>query len=371
MLMTDPTTVVLEEQPFIVEIEQELGGLAGMAQADAAVLAAARARYFERVAAHTRLTPGMVIVDKQPLHTNQAAAIHRLFPEARFVLAMRHPCDVLLSCFLTNFRTNNAMSSFLDLRDAASLYDLTFSHWEETLALFDLPVRTVVYERLVEDTARELRPLFDWLGLAWPEEGLDHREAARARAWCRPPVMRKWSNRCTSAQRVAGSVTSGIWLRSSIRSGRGSTGSAIRWTTGAFPNGRPRRRRHPHDACCAGPGLLAQADALVRQGDLPGGAGVLEQALSGGGGTSALAATGRSAPGHASAAPCAGRRPAGAGARALDFLALVLRASLLEQMGDDHCGQAWDEALAQRPSGDLGATLTPVVTAGKRSATHG
>lgn len=181
MLMTDPTTVVLEEQPFIVEIEQELGGLAGMAQADAAVLAAARARYFERVAAHTRLTPGMVIVDKQPLHTNQAAAIHRLFPEARFVLAMRHPCDVLLSCFLTNFRTNNAMSSFLDLRDAASLYDLTFSHWERTLALFDLPVRTVVYERLVEDTARELRPLFDWLGLAWPEEGLDHREAARAR----------------------------------------------------------------------------------------------------------------------------------------------------------------------------------------------
>jgi hypothetical protein len=115
MLMTDPTTVVLEEQPFIVEIEQELGGLAGMAQADAAVLAAARARYFERVAAHTRLTPGMVIVDKQPLHTNQAAAIHRLFPEARFVLAMRHPCDAAVSCFLTNFRTNNAMSSFLDL----------------------------------------------------------------------------------------------------------------------------------------------------------------------------------------------------------------------------------------------------------------
>jgi hypothetical protein len=100
----------------------------------------------------------------------------------------------------------------------------------------------------------------------------------------------------------------------------------------------------------AAPGpRLAQADALVRQGDLPGGAGVLEQALSGGGGTSALAATGRSAPGHASAAPCAGRRPAGAGARALDFLALVLRASLLEQMGDDHCGQAWTKPWPSAP----------------------
>lgn len=115
------------------------------------------------------------------------------------------------------------------------------------------------------------------------------------------------------------------------------------------------------------PGLLAQADALVRQGDLPGGAGVLEQALSGGGGAPAhwlqLAGLRR-----AMRQP---RRALDAVQQALalaplDFLALVLRASLLEQMGDDHCGQAWDEALAQRPSGDLGATLTPVVTAGEK-----
>ena len=93
----------------------------------------------------------------------------------------RHPLDVLLSCYLTNFRVNNAMANFLDLEDAATLYDQTFTHWEKAQAVFDLPVKTVVYERLVEDTTRELRPLFDWLGLDWPGDDLDHRDAARAR----------------------------------------------------------------------------------------------------------------------------------------------------------------------------------------------
>jgi hypothetical protein len=97
------------------------------------------------------------------------------------VLALRHPCDVVLSCYLTNFRINNAMANFLRLEDAAALYDLSFTHWEKAKALFDLPVGTVVYERLVEDKDRELRPLFDWLGLAWPGEAFDHRDAARAR----------------------------------------------------------------------------------------------------------------------------------------------------------------------------------------------
>jgi len=39
----------------------------------------------------------------------------------------------------------------------------------------------VVYERLVEDVAAEVRPLFDFLGLDWHEAALDHRRTALAR----------------------------------------------------------------------------------------------------------------------------------------------------------------------------------------------
>ncbi len=181
ILMADKNVVVLEEEPFIPIMQNEVGGLEALAKLTPDDLAEARENYWRRVEEQAALGPDSIVVDKQPLHTNNIPAIVRLFPDAKFILAMRHPCDVLLSCFLTNFRTNNAMSNFLDLHDAANLYDLTFTHWEKAREVFDLPVKTVVYERLVLDTPRELRPLFDWLGLDWPGDDLDHREAARAR----------------------------------------------------------------------------------------------------------------------------------------------------------------------------------------------
>lgn len=181
ILMGDPKIRVMEEEGFIVEIEESLGGILSLPSLTVAQLAEARAAYFAKVKAREGALDGVQIVDKHPMHLNKVAVIRRLFPDAKFVLALRHPADVVLSCFLTNFRINNAMANFLRLEDAAELYDLSFAHWEKARALFDLPVGTVVYERLVEDKDRELRPLFDWLGLQWPGEQFDHRDAARAR----------------------------------------------------------------------------------------------------------------------------------------------------------------------------------------------
>ena len=181
MLMGAPRALVMEEEPFFTELEHKFGGIDALATLDQAALKEGRAFYYERVATLGPVTPETLIVDKHPLHANNVAVIKRFFPNARFVLALRHPCDVLLSCYLTNFRINNAMANFLDLEDAAALYDQTFTHWEKAQAVFNLPVTTVVYERLVEDTTRELRRLFDWLGLDWPGDDLDHRDAARAR----------------------------------------------------------------------------------------------------------------------------------------------------------------------------------------------
>jgi len=181
MLMSAPGTLVLEEEPFVDEVEHGLGGVEALAALDAARIVRARDQYFERVATVGALDADTLVIDKHPLHLNKVPVIRRLFPDARFVLALRHPCDVLLSCFFTNFRTNPGMSNFLALETAAELYDLTFENWTHARALFDLPVHTVVYERLVAQTERELRPVFDAVGLDWPGEDFDHRDAARAR----------------------------------------------------------------------------------------------------------------------------------------------------------------------------------------------
>ena len=49
----------------------------------------------------------------------------------------------------------------------------------------------------------------------------------------------------------------------------------------------------------------------------------------------------------------------------LDFMALVMRASLLERLEDAGAGQAWDHALAQRPEGELAPPLAQAVAAGE------
>jgi tetratricopeptide (TPR) repeat protein len=181
MLMAEKKILVLEEKPFIGEVEAELGGIETLPSLDEAAIRHGRESYFAKVAACGALDPDTMVVDKHPMHLNQVPTIRRLFPDARFVLILRHPCDVLLSCFITNFRPNAAMANFLDLGDAATLYDLSFSYWEKTRALFDLPVYTMVYERLVADQHRELAPLFAWLGFSSLNASFDHRDAARAR----------------------------------------------------------------------------------------------------------------------------------------------------------------------------------------------
>ena len=129
----------------------------------------------------TPLEPGKLLIDKNPLSMNCLPAIRRIFPDSKIILALRHPCDVLLSCYVTNFKPNNAMASFLHLGTAAELYDLSFSLFEKSRELLKPALHVLTYEKLVEDRNRELRPLLDFLGLDWDDRVLDHESTARAR----------------------------------------------------------------------------------------------------------------------------------------------------------------------------------------------
>jgi tetratricopeptide (TPR) repeat protein len=205
MLMGHRDVQVLEERPPLQKVEEKLAGLERIADLGREEVADLRAHYFAEVANHIDYRADALLVDKSPLHMNKVPIIHRLFPDARFILALRHPCDVVLSCFITSFRLNNAMSNFLDLEGAAEFYDLCFDYWEKCRSVFPVRVHTVFYERMVEDSEAELRPLFDYLGLDWREEVLDHRRTAVARglistasyAQVTEPIYRRSTGRWT------------------------------------------------------------------------------------------------------------------------------------------------------------------------------
>ena len=179
--MGHPDATVLEEQPPLNIVDETIGGLTRLPALETEDIARARRKYFAEVERIGDVPASNLLIDKSPLFLQKVPLIQRLFPDARFILAMRHPCDVLLSCFMSNFRLNSAMSNFLRLEDAAQFYDLTFRHWQRSCELFPTNVHVVKYENLVEDVEAEVRPLFDFLGLEWRDQVLDHQRTAKAR----------------------------------------------------------------------------------------------------------------------------------------------------------------------------------------------
>lgn len=181
ILMSHPGTEVLEEEPTLMHALDALGGFDAIPTASSEDIRRARDAYFDTARALTPLAPGALLIDKNPLAMNSIPLIRRLFPDAKIILALRHPCDVVLSCFATNFKPNNAMVTFLWLDSAAELYDLSFGYLEKARQLLQPALHTIVYENIVADRDSELRPLFDFLGLEWDDRVLDHQSTARSR----------------------------------------------------------------------------------------------------------------------------------------------------------------------------------------------
>jgi tetratricopeptide (TPR) repeat protein len=181
MLLGHPRVEVMEERPVLAQLRTEGGDFESLAAMSADDVRRSQNRYFELAADYAPLTGNSLLVDKSPLHLQSLPQIYRLFPDAKVILALRHPADVVLSCFMAKFRMNASMSNFVQLDTIAEFYDLTFALWEKSLALFPVEVHRVVYERMIEDPEAVLRPIVENLGLDWQPEIVDHQRTAKKR----------------------------------------------------------------------------------------------------------------------------------------------------------------------------------------------
>jgi len=178
MLMGHPAVHVLEEEPILQRVGAALGDFARLPGLDAGEVDRLRALYFAELDAFDPEARGRMVIDKLPLNILGAPLIHRIFPDARLIFAERHPCDVVLSCFIQHFEVNDAMANFLDLGDAARLYDLVLGFWTRCREILPLDVHVLRYEALVADKAGEMRALLAFLGLDWDDAVLDNQATA-------------------------------------------------------------------------------------------------------------------------------------------------------------------------------------------------
>jgi tetratricopeptide (TPR) repeat protein len=136
---------------------------------DAFDIAYLRAAYFRSAGEHGVSDPSKLVLDKFPMHLTLAGLLHRVFPQARFVFALRHPCDVVLSCFMQAFDLNNTMANFCTLADSVAMYTRTMDLWQAYREQLPLTVHTIRYEDVVDDFDGQVRSLCEFLGVAWED----------------------------------------------------------------------------------------------------------------------------------------------------------------------------------------------------------
>ncbi|OOZ41579.1 hypothetical protein BOW53_03460 [Solemya pervernicosa gill symbiont] len=192
ILNSHPNLRVMEEQPVIASLmglvnEQGGGYPGGLASISDELLETLRRDYFNLASERVKLKPGEQLVDKLPLNTIRIGAIHRLFPDAKIILSLRHPYDVCLSNFMQDYHLNDAMANFQTIEDCAKLYSTVMSLWQQYETTLPLNVHKLPYESLVDNLETSSREVIDFLGLEWDPTLLDYASHARDRGFIKTP----------------------------------------------------------------------------------------------------------------------------------------------------------------------------------------
>ncbi|TPG48450.1 sulfotransferase family protein [Rhodanobacter glycinis] len=106
------------------------------------------------------------LVDKNPLNMLCLPMIMRLFPHARIILCLRHPCDVLLSCSMQPFRSPAFMVLCSSLQRLAQGYASAFEQWYRDVDAFAPHVLEWRYESVVSQFDDQVARLGQFLETA-------------------------------------------------------------------------------------------------------------------------------------------------------------------------------------------------------------
>ena len=187
-----PALQSMDEQPFIQDALDEIRALdvdypRQLARLSRGDLAHLRVNYWRRVAGKIQLQPGKRLVDKNPLNILRLPVIRRLFPNAPILVGVRHPCDVILSCYMQQFRAPEFALLCNSPLSLARGYQRSIDFWfaqSEILRPHALQVR---YETLVTEFEREVRAIMQFLSLPWDDRVLQPAQHAQGKGYISTP----------------------------------------------------------------------------------------------------------------------------------------------------------------------------------------
>ena len=191
ILRSHPLVDVLEEKPiidkYIEKLENKIDSRFDILKfANSSLKKEMRKFYFDQRNKYLN-DNNKIIIDKMPLNIIYVGEIIRYFPNAKFILAIRHPNDCILSCFMQNFLLNHAMANFLNLKDSAKLYDSVMKLWEIYKSKFSIDFHTIKYEDLISNFEGSISDLLKFLDLSWSDEVSEFYKTSQKRGMIATP----------------------------------------------------------------------------------------------------------------------------------------------------------------------------------------
>lgn len=169
--------------PLIRSLPEGTSMLEVLESAQHSGLQRARANYFHFVGLLVgRSIDRQFLVDKNPSLTFLVPAIIRILPETHFILALRDPRDVCLSCFMQPIVPIGQVSSaYLSLDTTVDEYVALMEMWETVSSLMKNPFLEVRYEDLVVNLSSVSHRVLDFLSVPWDLRVLRFHEHAASR----------------------------------------------------------------------------------------------------------------------------------------------------------------------------------------------
>lgn len=168
--------------PLIRDLPEGTNILPALESASPALLSRVRKNYFH--CADLLLGQpigGRLLVDKNPSLNLMIPIVVRMFPETKFLVALRDPRDVVMSCFMQALPLTAVSSAYLTLESAVRQYANVMGFWLQMRPRLARQWMEVRYEDMVHDLPGVAQSVLEFLGLSYEEKVLQFHEHARAK----------------------------------------------------------------------------------------------------------------------------------------------------------------------------------------------
>jgi Flp pilus assembly protein TadD len=168
--------------PLIRDFPEGTSILQALDTVPPSIICYARENYFRSMELFLRRKiEGRLLLDKNPAVNLMIPMVVRVFPETKFLIAVRDPRDVVVSCFMQALPLTPISSAYLSIDGTVNQYSNVMGFWLEMAPRMADRWRYVRYEEMVDDLPAVARSVLEFLGLSFEENVLKFYEHARTK----------------------------------------------------------------------------------------------------------------------------------------------------------------------------------------------